>query len=204
MRIVFFAIALTIAEPVSAQNVSEDFDRISGERTVAYTADGSMDTNLPVVTFEAVFVGGASSSTINLAFVSTSQGSGAQTSRFSACHDIEWFVDGRSLPAGPASYRGKVVDGEMIELIGQNVSPEWASAVGSAHDVRYRVCRNEYSFTSNDIEAFSRISAKLKGASFSTSANREGAPVAGPAKEVDYKGMNWRPKHQQSLFPGRP
>lgn len=204
MRIALFAIALAVAAPVFAQNVSENFDRVSGERTVAYTADGSMDTTLPVFTFEAVFFGDASSSTINLAFVSTNEGSGAPASRFSSCHNIEWLVDGRSLPAGPASYRGKVVDGEMIELIGQNVTPEWASAVGSARDVRYRVCRNEYSFTYNDIEAFGRIAAKLKGATFSTSANRQGAPVAAPAKEVDYKGMNWRPKNQQSLFPGRP
>lgn len=204
MRIALFAIALSIAAPAAAQNVSENFDRISGERTLAYTADGSMDTALPVFTFEAVFVGEGSSSTINLAFVSAGEGAGVPAPRFSACHNVEWFADGRPLPAGPASYRGKLVDGEMIELIGQTVSPEWASAIGSAQEVRYRVCRNEYSFTYNDIEAFARIAAKLKGATFSTSANRQGAPVAVPAKEVDYKGMNWRPKHQQSLFPGRP
>lgn len=200
MRITFLAIALAIAAPVSAQNISENFDRISGERTVAYTADGSMDTNMPVFTFEAIFVGETSSSSINLAFVS----SDAAASRFSACHDIGWWVDGRPLPAGPTSYRGKVVDGEMIELIGQNVTPQWASAVGGAQDVRYRVCRNEYSFTHNDIEAFARIAAKLKSLVLSSSAAQADAPAAASAKEVEYKGMNWRPKHQQSLFPGRP
>lgn len=200
MRIASFAIALAIAAPVSAQTVSENFDRISGERTVAYTADGSMDTSMPVFTFEAIFVGETSSSSINLAFVS----SDAAASRFSSCHDIVWSVDGRPLPAGPTSYRGKAVDGEMIELIGQSVTPQWASAVGSARDVRYRVCRNEYVFTHNDIEAFARIAAKLKGPVLSSSADRANAPADAPAKEVEYKGMNWRPKHQQSLFPARP
>lgn len=204
MRIAFFAIALAIAAPVSAQAVSENLDRISGERTVAYTADGSMDTSMPVFTFEAVLVGDASSSTINLAFVSANEGSGAAAPRFSACHDIDWWVDGRPLPAGPTSYRGKVVDGEMIELIGQSVTPQWASAVGGAQDVRYRVCRNEYAFSHRDIEAFARIAAKLKGPLLSPSATRTGAPAAAPANEVDYKGMNWRPKHQQSLFPPKP
>ncbi len=199
MRIALLAIALTIAAPVSAQTVSENFDRISGERTVAYTADGSMDTSMPVFTFEAIFVGEISSSSINLAFVSNSAGS-----RFAACHSIEWFADGRAVPVSPPSYRGKVVDGELIELIDQNVTVQWASAVGSAQDVRYRVCRNEYSFTHNDIEAFARIAAKLKGAMLSPSATRAETPAAAPAKEVEYKGMNWRPKHQQSLFPGRP
>jgi hypothetical protein len=90
----------------------------------------------------------------------------------------------------------------MIELIGQNVTPQWASAVGSARDVRYSVCRNEYAFTRSDIEAFSRIAAKLKVTALSPSATRAGTPAA-PAKEVEYKGMNWRPKNQQSLFPSR-
>lgn len=199
MRIAFFAVALALAAPVSAQAVSDNLDRISGERTVAYTADGSMDTSMPVFTFEAVFVGDTSSSTINLAFVSGNEGSGAAASRFSACHNIDWFADGRPLPAGPASYRGKVVDGEMIELIGQNVTPEWASAVGSAQDVRYRVCRKEYVFTHNDIEAFGRIAAKLKGAVLPPSASRAGAPASAPRSEVEYKGMNWRPKHPGSF-----
>jgi hypothetical protein len=204
MRIAFLAIALAITVPVRAQNVSEDFDRISGERTVAYTADGSMDTSMPVFTFEAVLIGDASSSTINLAFVSANEGSGVARPRFSACHGVDWWVDGRPLPSKPTSYQGKVVDGEMIELIGQNATPQWASAVGSAQDVRYRVCRNEYVLTHRDIEAFARIAAKLKGSAFSPSATRVDAPAAAPAKEVEYKGMNWRPKNQQSMFPSRP
>jgi hypothetical protein len=204
MRIAFFAIALAMAAPVSAQAVSESFDRISGERTIAYTADGSMDTSLPVLTFEAVLVGDASTSIINLAFVSASEGSEPSGPRFSACHHIDWLVDGRSLSAGPVSYRGKVVDGEMIELIDQTVTAQWASAVGGAQNVRYRVCRNEYVISSNDIEAFARIAAKLKGAVPSASATRAGASAPVPANAVEYKGMNWRPKHPQSLFPGRP
>jgi hypothetical protein len=159
-----------------------------------------METAMPIFTFEAIFIGDASSSTVNLAFVSTSEGSGAAASRFSACHGIEWFVDGRPLPAGPVSYRGKVVDGEMIELIGQSVTPQWASDVAGAQDVRYRVCRNEYALTPNDIEAFGRIAAKLKGAVLSSSAARAERPAAAPAKtEVEYKGMNWRPKHPGSF-----
>jgi hypothetical protein len=203
MRIALLAIALAMAAPVCAQTVSDNLDRISGERTVAYTADGSMDTSMPVFTFEAILVGDASLSTISLAFVSVDEGSGASAPRFSACHDIDWRVDGQPLPAGPTSYRGKVVDGEMIELIGQDVTPQWASAVGSAQDVRYRVCRNEYAFTRSDIEAFARIAAKLKVAALSPSATRAGTPATTSAKEVEYKGMNWRPKNQQSLFPSR-
>lgn len=194
MRIASFAIALAIAAPVSAQTVTENFDRISGERTVAYTADGSMDTSMPVFTFEAIFVGETSSSSINLAFVSDSAGS-----RFAACHGIEWFADGRAVPASPPSYRGKVVDGELIELIDQNVTAQWASAIGSAQDARYRVCRNEYSLTHNDIEAFARIAAKLKDAVLSPSATRTGTPAPAPASTVEYKGMNWRPKHPGSF-----
>ncbi|MGH8025440.1 MAG: hypothetical protein ACREO0_01825 [Pseudoxanthomonas sp.] len=198
MRIALFAIALAIAAPVRAQTVNETFDRISGERMVAYTADGSMDTARPVVTFEASFIGGAASSAIRLAFVSAN---GA--SRFSACHGIGWFVDGQSLPAGPESYRGSVVDGEMIELIDQAVTAQWAAAIGNAQEARYRVCRDDYALTPRDIEAFARIAAKLKGAALSPSATRASAPAAAAGTEVDYKGMNWRPKHQGIMFPSR-
>lgn len=198
MRVASFAMALAIAAPVSAQTVNETFDRISGERTVAYTADGSMDTARPVLTFEASFIGDAASSVIRLAFVSA--GGGA---RFSACHGIGWWVDGQSLPAGPESYRGSVVDGEMIELIDQTVTAQWTAAIGNAQEVRYRVCRNDYALTSRDIEAFARIAAKLKGAALSPTATSAGAPVAAPVTEIDYKGMNWRPKHQGITFPAR-
>jgi hypothetical protein len=194
MRIVFFAIALTIAAPVCAQTVSDNLDRISGERTVSYTADGSRDTSMPVFTFEAILAGHTSSSSVNLAFVS---GAG---SRFAACHGIEWLADGRPVPASPSSYSGKMVDGEMIELIGQNVTVQRASDIGGARDVRYRVCRNEYALTHNDIEAFARIAAKLKGAALSPASARANAPATVPAKgEVEYKGMNWRPKNPGSF-----
>jgi len=203
MRIALFAIALTIAVPVSAQSVDETFDRISGERTIAYTADGSMDTARPVFTFEGSFVGDTSSAAIRLAFVSASDGGGVPAPRFAACHDIDWFADGLSLAARPASHRGSAVDGEMIELIEQDVTLEWATAVANAQEVRYRVCRNEYAFTSRDIEAFGRIASKLKSATLTSSATRAGESAPAAAKQVDYKGMNWRPKHQESLFPNR-
>lgn len=199
MRIALFAIVLAIAAPVSAQSVSETFDRISGERIVAYTADGSMDTTRPVLTFEGIFVGDKSSAAIGLAFVSASENGGVPAPRFAACHTIDWFVDGLPLAAGPASHRGSVVDGEMIELIGQDVTAPWATAIGNAQDVRYRVCREEYAFTSRDIEAFGRIAGKLKSATLTSSATRPGQPAPPAAKEVDYKGMNWRPKHPGSF-----
>jgi hypothetical protein len=196
------ALALAIAAPASAQTVNETFDRISGERTIAYTADGSMDAARPVVTFEAGFTRDASRAVISLAFVSGGA-EGAPAARFGACHGIDWAVDGRALAVAPASYRGRMVDGEMIEVIEQDVTLEWALAVANGQEVRYRVCRDEYAFTSRDIEAFGRIAAKLKSATMVSSATRAVRPGAAPATEVEYKGMNWRPKHPGSLFPAR-
>ena len=211
MRIALFAVsivlaptlALAIAAPASAQSVNESFDRVSGERTIAYTADGSMDAAKPVFTFEAAFTRDASSAVISLAFVSGGDGEGAPAPRFAACHGIAWLVDGRPLAVAPASHRGRVVDGEMIELVEQDVTLEWAIALSSAQDVRYRVCRDEYALTSRDIEAFGRIAAKLKSATLASTATRAAQPAAAPATEVDYKGMNWRPKHSGSMFPAK-
>lgn len=196
------AMALAVVLPVHARTVSDDTDRISGERTIAYTADGSADLARPVFTFNASFVGETSSSAITLAFVSRSE-DGVPASRFAACHGVEWLVDGKPLATAPASHRGRVIDGEMIELIGQDVTPAWAASIGRAQAVRYRVCRDEYALTSRDIGAFAVIAAKLKGAVLSPSASRPGAPAPASANEVKYEGMNWRPKGQGTMFPSR-
>ena len=204
LRAVLLAIALAGAVPVCARTISDDTDRISGERTVAYTADGSTDLARPVFTFNASFVGEVSTSAINLAFVSRSEGGGAPAPRFASCHGIEWFVDGKALATAPASHRGNVIDGEMIELIDQDVTPTWVATIGSARTVRYRVCRDEYALTPGDINAFAAIATKLKGATLSASStSRTDTPAATPAGEVKYEGMNWRPKGQGTMFPSR-
>lgn len=202
-RAVLLAIALAGAAPACARNVSDDTDRISGERTIAYTADGSTDLARPVFTFNANFVGEASSSSINLAFVSRSEGGGVPAARFGSCHEVAWWVDGKPLATASASHRGRVIDGEMIELIGHDVTPDWVASIGHARAVRYRVCRDEYALTPGDINAFAAIAAKLKGATLSASASRTDVPVPSPAAEVKYEGMNWRPKGQGTMFPSR-
>jgi len=206
MRIVV-AMALAAALSAHARTIGDDTDRISGERTIAYTADGSTNLARPVFTFNASLVGEASSSPISsaitLAFVSRSDEGVAPAPRFAACHGIEWLVDGKPLAATPASHRGNVIDGEMIELVEQDVTSDWVVAIGKARSVRYRVCRDEYALTPGDIDAFGAIAAKLKGATYSSSVPRTGAPAPAPAGEVKYEGMNWRPKGQGTMFPSR-
>lgn len=203
MRIAL-ATALAVALPAHARTISDDTDRISGERTVAYTADGSTDLARPVFTFNASFAGGTSSSAINLAFVSRDEGGGVPAPRFAGCHGVEWIVDGQPMTTTAASHRSNIIDGERIELIGQGVSPEWVAAIGNARTVRYRVCRDEYALTPGDIDAFAVIAAKLKGAvSYASPASRADKPAPSPASEVKYEGMNWRPKGQGTMFPSR-
>lgn len=180
-RSVLLLVALAVVLPVHAQTVGDVFDRITGERTVTYTADGSTDTTRPVVTFLATFEGEVSSSLINLAFVTADEGAGIAAPRFAGCHAIEWFVDGQPLTSAPASHRGRVLDGEMIEMIDQYVSTDWVLSIAAARAVRYRVCRNEYVFTSNDLQAFARIASKLKGASHSRSADPTSTPFRASA-----------------------
>ena len=195
--------ALAVVLPVRAQTVGDVSDRITGERTVTYSADGSTDTTRPVVTFLATFEGEVSSSLINLAFVTADQGTGVPAPRFAGCHAVDWFVDGQPLASAPASHRGRVVDGEMIEMIDQHVSTEWVSSIAAARSVRYRVCRNDYPLTTSDLQAFARIAGKLKGASYSRSANPADGPAVPVQPAVEYQGMQWRPKNQGTMFPKR-
>ena len=94
LRAVLLAIALAGAVPVCARTISDDTDRISGERTVAYTADGSTDLARPVFTFNASFVGEVSTSAINLAFVSRSEGEGRlrRDSRVATASNGSWMA----------------------------------------------------------------------------------------------------------------
>lgn len=191
--------------PAAAQTVSDQYDRGSGERSIAYTADGSRDPGRPVLTFNASFTGDESWSGVTLAFVSAGDENRAPSARFAACHSVDWIVDGQSLASTRSVHQGSVIDGELIEMIAQDVTPAWVNAISAAQSVRYRVCRDEYALTPGDIKAFATVAAKLRSAT--RSAYRPGsvsaastAPAAGASREVGYEGMQWRPKSKDSGF----
>ena len=204
MRLVLSMMLVALASaalPAAAQAVSDNFDRGSGERTIEYTADGSRDSSRPVLTFNANFSGDDSSSGVTLAFVSAGDETNAPRSRFSACHNIEWIVDGQPLVASRASYQGSVIDGELIELVTQDVTPEWVSAISTAQSVRYRVCRDEYALTAGDIQAFGMVAAKIRTATRSAYKPNSTTPTTTSKVEaVEYQGMKWRPTSKDSLF----
>lgn len=219
MRLVFLMVAWACASPAGAQAINDQFDRISGERHIVYTADGSRDTRKPVFTFDAHFAGQAVSMGINMAYVTSAEGEAIPGPRFAGCHDIAWWVDGQPYETGPTSYGSELIDGDRIELIDQPVNAEWVAALGAAQSVRYRVCRDDHLLTSGDIRGFSMLSAKLKNAAMSaavtathtsatsTSSPSTSAPAArpgpAPSTEVEYQGMHWRPKHPSSPFGGK-
>lgn len=95
--------ALACVMPAVAQNVSDNFDRGRGERTISYTAMAAATWNARWSLSNAHFVGGDSSSVVTLAFVSAGDGVSVPGARFAACHDITWSVDGQPLATSPAS-----------------------------------------------------------------------------------------------------
>lgn len=198
---VWMVVLAGITSPVVAQVVSDNFDRGSGERTIEYTADGSRDSRRPVLTFNANFIGDDAWSGVTLAFVSAGDDSYTPASRFAACHNVAWTVDGQPLAAGRATHQGSMIDGELIELVVQEVSPEWVSAISNAQSVRYRVCRDEYALTAGDIQAFGTLAAKIKSATRAAYKPGATAPTTtSKVDEVEYQGMKWRPTSKDSLF----
>lgn len=200
MRLFFFAMAWVAALPACAQAVADQFDRTSGERNLVYTADGSRDTRKAVFTFNAHFSGQAVAMGINLAFVSAGEDGAMPRSRFAGCHEVSWWIDGQPYAAARASHRGEIIDGEMIEMVEQEVTPEWVAAVGAAQSVRYRVCRDDHAFTPGDLHGFQIVAAKLKSAALSSSLPAQPGSTPAASREVEYRGMNWRPKHPGSMF----
>ena len=189
------------ALPAAAQSVSDNFDRGSGERTIEYTADGSRDSRRPVLTFTAHFAGDDAWSGVTLAFVSAGDGNGAPAARFAACHEVSWMVDGQPLAASRAAHQGNVIDGELVELVVQEVTPEWVAAISAAQSVRYRVCRDEYALTAGDIQAFGMVAAKIRSATRAAyKPNAERPATTTTVQQVEYQGMKWRPTSKDSLF----
>ena len=204
MRLVLSMMLVALAGtalPAAAQAVSDNFDRGSGERTIEYTADGSRDTRRPVLTFNANFSGDDSWSGVTLAFVSRGDETNAASARFSACHNVDWIVDGQALAASRASHQGSVIDGELIELVMQDVTPAWVDAISTAQSVRYRVCRDEYALTAGDIQVFGMVAAKIRSATRSAYKPNSTTPTTtSKVEEVEYQGMKWRPTSKDSLF----
>lgn len=192
-----------LAMPAQAQAVSDEFDRGSGERRITYTADGSRDTRKPVLTLDAHFVGQDVSMAVNVAFVTAGEGGAVARPRFSGCHDINWWIDGQPYAAGRASHHGQVIDGDMVEMIGQEVGLDWVDALAAARSVRYRVCRDDYLLTPNDLRGFGALAARLRNARMSSAAPADAGEAAPAAPEVEYKGMNWRPRHPSLFGPGK-
>jgi len=154
-----------------------------------------------MLTFNANFSGDDAWSGVTLAFVSAGDGTNAPRSRFAACHNMDWTVDGQPLATGRASHQGRVIDGELIELVVQEVSPEWVSAISAARSVRYRVCRDEYALTAGDIQAFGSVVAKIKSATRAAYRPNSTTPTTtSKTQEVEYQGMKWRPTSKDSLF----
>ena len=91
--------------------------------------------------------------------------------------------------------------GELIELVMQDVTPAWVSAISAAQSVRYRVCRDEYALTAGDIQAFGMVAAKIRSATRSAYKPNSTAPTTTSKVEtVEYQGMKWRPTSKDSLF----
>lgn len=195
VRVVVSVAVLASALPLAARSVSDTLDRAKGERTITYIADGSTDPTQPVFTFNASSAGDGQTSAISLAFVSAGEGSATPRPRFAGCHEVEWFADGQALTAGAVVYGGQIIDGEMVEWLDQEVSPQWAAALGSARAAHYRVCRNQYLLSPGDIQAFALISNKLKNAALVSGVVQGRPPTQAPVQKVDYQGMNWRPRN---------
>ena len=109
-------------------------------------------------------------------------------------------VDGQPLATSPASHRASVMDGDLIEMLEQEVTAQWVQAISTARDVRYKACRNDYALTAGDIAAFGMVAAKLKSATHSSYRPGAGAPGKATTTEVGYEGMNWRPSSKASPF----
>ena len=74
------------------------------------------------------------------------------------------------------------------------------AAISTAQSVRYRVCRDEYTLTTGDIQAFGMVAAKIRSATRSAYKPNAAAPTTGKVEEVEYQGMKWRPTSKDSLF----
>lgn len=147
-------LGLSIAGP--SQGIEVENDRFTGKRSVSNTvspAKGDLQTPIRVfkvaqeqtgqVTYGAIFMTVASEW------------------RYLRCHSFDWLVDGEPMkPIEPAAHRGEVMRGgavSVLEVMYMGLSREQFQQLADAQKVEYRICRDEFQLTGEDLVGIKEV-----------------------------------------------
>lgn len=164
MRFACLALAVLSCAPCAAQVVTDSVDRFTGVRVIAYTAPAEKRPDLlkPSFTVKASVKDGKFVSLVSLLFASISNPRRGTSWRYLSCHQVNWLADGKPVVSREAKHNGDVVRGGVIEFVSQELPLASLKQIGDAQTVEYRVCRDVYTLSSQDIEAVGQVARTLE------------------------------------------
>lgn len=164
LTIPLLATAVFGCVPCAAQEVTDQVDRFTGVRQVAYTAPApkSRDLSQPSFTVKASLKDGNFVAAFSLMFASIRDPRAGSSWRYLNCHQTNWLADGKPVLSDEAKHTGDVVRGGVLEFIKQEVPLASLKQIGAAQSVEYRVCRDVYTLTPHDIAAVGQVARTLE------------------------------------------
>lgn len=153
------------AVPAAAQHVTDNVDRFTGEREIAYTASGSPPPGQPIVTIRTFVSQGETKVLASFTIFPKLNEYARQEFAYLRCHSVNWLVDGKPLAAGVVVYDFERYRRILMEKISQEIPVPALQAIGAARSVEFRICNDEFRLTPEDIAAAKIIAQKLQGGS---------------------------------------
>lgn len=173
---------LLFAGTAGAQKITDEHDRFTGERVVAYTNSAPARLGHPVLTIKVVDGPKGRLSLASIVLAAPPVGRRDVRPSYVGCKRIDWLVDG--VPTNPGVLTDKPIfaGGGRIDNFIQELNADAFAAMAKAQSVEYRVCGHEFAFDTEDMAALRQISAALSGNSVAPPVG-PAAPVASPASD---------------------
>ena len=162
MRLFLAVCAQLMASSASAQHVTDEIDRFTGDRKIAYTAAGVKHPGQPIVTLKTFTLNGDTLVMANFGIFPPPTGRyGVQRFAYNQCHEVNWLADGKPVAMGQVTYSFQRINTSLVEIISQHIPIEKLREIGSAMLVEYRICNSEFWLTQTDLAAARIIAEKL-------------------------------------------
>ena len=185
MKVLAFSICMAIGATASAQNVTDQLDRFTGQRKIEYTHQAQGASFGKAIPSFFIHQGGDTPISAVRFMISPEPGRYAiQSAQFVGCRTIDWLVDDKPLKLGMVVHDLKRFDRLLVEFLTQEASLDQLAAIGNAQRVEYRICGKEGSLDPVDIAAVRDMVGRANGA----------APALPPtpAAAEPASGSNWR------------
>lgn len=165
LPLLLLSLATTSPTAAQAQNVTDEVDRFTGKRVIAYTNSSKTQLEQPTVSIKAISAAGKTMELFSFLIAArpVSRYSPAP-SWLAGCRTVDWLVDGSPVQMGMVVSSPIFTGYGRIDNLIQEIPTEMLATLGNATVVEYRLCGHEFRLAAEDVQAARIIAGKLSGA----------------------------------------